>query len=141
MDELLREEKRRHSRMMRRREERDDRGNLWARGREMKRRREDRGLGGARCSPHSRIGQSLSPECSYRIHRWKVKPVAHCLLNAELLSLTHLRLRYIHAIQNKHTHAIKKQHFHHDFPFNAPQLTADFNEPFTLSMPCRCARF
>lgn len=46
MDELLREEKRRHSRVMRRREERDDRGNLWARGREMKRKREQRGVGG-----------------------------------------------------------------------------------------------
>lgn len=33
-------------RRWRRREERDDRGNLWARGREMKRRREQKGEGG-----------------------------------------------------------------------------------------------
>lgn len=49
MDELLREEKRRLSSMMRRREERDDRENLWARGREMTRKR--KGEGGCQVLP------------------------------------------------------------------------------------------
>lgn len=88
MDELLREEKRRHSRTMRRREERDDRGNLWARGSEMKRKKEGGGCGGTRCSPHSRIGQSLGLLSAHTEYKdGQVKSVAHTLLKKSSFSL------------------------------------------------------
>lgn len=68
MDELLREERGKHSRGDEEEEEweeRDDRGNLWARGSEMKRRR--RGNRGGKVSqvfPSQLYGQLLSPESS-----------------------------------------------------------------------------
>jgi len=157
-DELLREEKRKRSHRKRtwdeaeeEWEERDDRGNLWARGREMKRKRERRG---ARCSPQSCIGQLLSPECSAHKHThraslwWRLlyaeaKSVAHFPLNA-VVSLWHMRpklgLECIRDNNNKHTPVTrnkklksrKKQHYKHDFP-----LENTHSSPQTSTNPSR----
>lgn len=74
MDELLREERGKHSRGDEEdeeweerddRDDRDDRGNLWARGSEMKRRRRgNRGGGVSQVFPSQLYGQLLSPESS-----------------------------------------------------------------------------
>lgn len=62
------------------------------------------GQGGvARCCPNSCISQWLSPGCSCEIRRVRAKS------DAQLYSFTHLRLRYMQDIQNKHTHAFQQK--------------------------------
>lgn len=98
-------------------EERDDRGNLWARGREMKRQRR-RGGRCARCSPHSRMvsccllraQHTVQPPCHEGCSKkGKISCTLSRFLSDTSLTQTYM-ITHTHASQQQ-LNSSKKQHF------------------------------